>query len=251
MSSDILFIVEGETTEPTIINKIIATLKIREKSNCFCYGTSIHRLYKELENDLDDSLDICLVLKEKETDEEKRIILGKEYGAIYLIFDFDPHWRGVDINSLVKMKRLFNDSLEKGLLLINYPMIEAFKHINKMPDRSFIDKTVSITDIEQYKKLVHADSSYRNLTSYNMHIIINIIFHHGVKLNYLINGKETFPSYDEFERIVKDESFCETQYENYQNNALQVVATFFYFIFDLKPRTFYEEVECMSFDYII
>lgn len=248
MSSEVLFIVEGVATEPTLVNKIINTLRIGEEIKYFCYGTTIHELYKELEDDLDDALDICLVLREKETDTGKRKILSKQYGAIYLIFDFDPHYREADIENLVAMKKLFNDPLNKGLLLINYPMIEAFKHLNKMPDYNFNNLTVSIEEIKDYKKLIHHCSYYHDYTCYSRHQIINIIFHHGVKLNYLVNAKIAFPNYDEFERIVKDENFCRKQYENYQNDSLQVVATFFYFLFDLKAKPFYEEINCLSFE---
>ena len=63
------------------------------------------------------------------------------------------------------MLKFFNNETENGKLYISYPMIEAFYHINSIPDPEYINRTVDIDLIansgREYKALVSSESCFK------------------------------------------------------------------------------------------
>lgn len=241
MANDVLFIVEGEDAEPKLLDKINGTLKITEDINIYSYGTMIYQLYDELS--LDDDLDIVLFLKSKENNKRKKEMLSKEFEAIYLIFDFEPHHEKFTIDKILEMSHFFNDSLDKGLLLINYPMVESYKHLNQMPDCDFINKTVTKDQVLRYKELVGKESKYTNITLYHRSLILELIVHHLIKFNYLANNDKSLPSYHIAMDLVHNKDFIRYQYEQYENDKIYPLATIYFYIIELKPKSFYDELK--------
>lgn len=143
-SETILFIVEGAKHEPSLIEKINKIYKFKYDIEIYSYKNPIYELIDKLYEELvkDEYLDILLLLKEYETSKREKQKLSKLYTGIYLIFDFEPHYPKFDIKRLIMFKKFFNESLDGGLLLINYPMIEAFKHLKEMPDNEFKNRTI-------------------------------------------------------------------------------------------------------------
>ncbi|MDY0278418.1 MAG: hypothetical protein RBQ97_10090 [Acholeplasma sp.] len=240
-NSNILFIVEGEVTEPELIKKMNSVLNITETRNVYSYKTSIYELYDVLKED--KYLDIVLTLKERTSDKRTREMLSRNFVAIYLIFDFEPHYQKFDINKIVEMRKVFNESTDGGLLLINYPMIEAYKHIKEMPDKEFIDRTVTKKQVKQYKHLVGEESDYTDLAACHRDIIINQMIHHLIKMNYLINGCKAMPNYETVTKMIHDEEFIKKQHLHYQDDKLFVLSTVYYYILELKPTSFFDEIQ--------
>lgn len=240
-NSNILFIVEGEVTEPKLIEKMNSVLNITEKRNVYTYETSIYELYEELR--LDDHLDIVLVLKERTEDKRIKEMLSKDFAAIYLIFDFEPHYPKFDVNKIIDMSKVFNESSDGGLLLINYPMIEAYKHLKEMPDKEFIHRTVTKEQVNSYKYVVGLESKYTDITTYHRITIINQMIHHFIKMNYLINGSKTMPSYELLTEMMHDKAFIRNQHLRYENNELYVLSTIYYYAIELKSKSFFDEIQ--------
>lgn len=249
-TADILFIVEGKVAEPTLIDKLLYVFNIHEKYTIYSYETSIYELYEELL--LDEDLDVALTLREKERDKRKKKKLSNKFLAIYLIFDFEPHDRKFDIEKIIKLNSFFNDPLEHGLLLINYPMVESFKHISSMPDENFINKCITKTEARKYKQLVGSESKYTNINVFHPSndIALNIIIHHMLKLNYLNNKILDLPNFKELTDIINSEQFVKNQFNAYNNDSLPVVSTIYYFLVDLKQTTFYELINLPIIDEI-
>jgi hypothetical protein len=61
------------------------------------------------------------------------------------------------------MLKYFNDSTNQGKLFINYPMMESYKHFNKLPDDGFKERIIKAGEIKDYKEIVDKNSSFRNL----------------------------------------------------------------------------------------
>lgn len=249
INEKVLFIVEGERAEPKLIETINKTLYFDGKIEIYSYKTSIYHLYKDLS--LDDDLDLPLLLREKETNKKLKKILSKEFSAIYLIFDFDPHHEKFDIENLINLQQFFNNSLEKGLLLINYPMLESFKHLKTMPDKEFLTKTITKEEVKSYKKLVGIESNYSDPTSYHNHVVKELIIHHLIKMNHIINKKKELPSANVVGTMVCDYKFIKEQYINYLNDKLFVLSTIFYYLIELMPTSFYNELKLPIMDDLI
>ena len=130
MTRTVLFIVEGEKSEPQFLRKLWNTCPGPEVKT-YSYGTNLHRLIKDLfsEGYLDEDLDIQRHLLSEETDEDKKRLLEGTYNDIFMIFDLDPQDSNVDFEKIRKMLDFFDDSADNGKLYINYPMLESYKHI--------------------------------------------------------------------------------------------------------------------------
>lgn len=239
----ILFIVEGEKEKKLIkiINKIYG---MDYKISFYNNGTTIYELIDEYhkESATDEFLDFALFLREHTKDEKLRKTLSKKYSLTYLIFDFDPHYSKYSFEGLSQIQTFFSSSLEEGLLLISYPMLEAFHHLKKNDNR-FLNLTVSQDEIFHYKDIVGQNSDYTDYTQYN-HESLNYLFSQNIKrIKYLFKKTNESLSKDDLEKIIVSSEFIEKQNISYQENQLLVVSTIFYYIVDLLGEGFYLQLE--------
>lgn len=236
---DVLFIVEGEVTEPNLIHKINSLVGVSEDIHVYPYRTSIYELYDELV--MDENLDVALLLRSKATDKSIKEMLSKDFVAIYLVFDFEPHYHKFSIEKIIRLRQFFDDSLSFGLLLINYPMIESYKHVAKMPDKCFLSRAVTRDEIRRYKAVVGLKSAYTNLTVYHRETVFNLIVHHLIKMNLLLLNTLSMPRTEEIDFMIRDTNFIHQQHLNYLDDKLYVLSTIFYYLIELKPKSFYDE----------
>lgn len=245
-SKDVLFIVEGESTEPKLLKKINTILKLDADINIYSYKTSIYELYDELK--FDDDLDVTLLLREKESRKRQRNILSKNFVAVYLVFDFEPHYQKFDVEKIKKMNTFFNDSLDKGLLLINFPMVEAVRHLKAMPDKEFMTRTVNKNSVNRYKELVGKESTYTDFEKYNFEIVVHQIIHHFIKLNYLVNNVKILPDPEEALDMINSDNLINIQYNAYTNDEIYVLSTVYYYLLELKSSSFYDQLQLPIID---
>ena len=130
----ILFILEGENTEPSILKKLetcFFTHDTNKQRISLCFKTNIFEFYEVLK-DGGGFLDPVSVLKERNSDACTEIKSTEEVSAMYLFFDHDIHVdRGMTYTEksqkIDELLGFFNNETDNGLLLISYPMIEAYK----------------------------------------------------------------------------------------------------------------------------
>jgi len=206
------------------------------------YEASIYELYDELTADPD--LDFLLFLRSKTTDESKRRMLEKPFSSKYLIFDFDPHYHKHESGKVAAMMTFFNDSRENGKLYVNYPMIESFRHLKRMPDREFRDRTVDSTELAQYKRIVGDDSAYTETNKYTYPVAMNMICHHLAKVHALVLGTYSILDLDHFIKdgpltLLRLNDIQESRYE--KDRIVPVVCTAAFFVIDLRPKSFFEQ----------
>lgn len=157
----ILLCVEGEKTEEKLLQYLFEIYGLDLDFTIVPYRTNIHQLYRQMFEDPDPaSLDLLQVLKERERDPEKRALLSERYTDIFLVFDFEPQDTSYSSDHLAQMLEFFCESTDAGKLYLNYPMVEAFYHLSKIPDPAFSDRCVPLSLLHtkgEYKKLVNAE----------------------------------------------------------------------------------------------
>lgn len=238
---NILFIVEGDGAESTLIHHMNRVLKLTDEYEVVAYNTVIYELYEELVSDPD--LELLLLLKEKASLED-RVKFSVKYTNIYLIFDFDPHHHKYDIDNLKSMLVKFKDSTNGGKLYINYPMVESYKHLKQMPDLGFLKRTVSKLEVLEYKALVGTFPSYRNLSKYTYTTVRDMLIHHATKY-YFIGTKNKVIG--DIENYVDDnQSYAvkclEIQNQQYNMDKLYVINTSIFYALDLSPKKLYNQL---------
>lgn len=173
-----LLIVEGESAEPRLLGKpngnvgLLPFMGISDYE-MHIFRTTVYELYEEYIRGNYDDIVSYLVTKglELPPGESSRTA----FSAIYLIFDFEPHYQKYSDDSIREMCALFDNETELGKLYINYPMIEACRHLKELPDNDFMDRTIEVGQDfngKSYKRIVNIESCIGHYTKKNIaHIL--------------------------------------------------------------------------------
>jgi len=243
---DLLFITEGEIDEPRFIEKFLKKTISSVEYSIYPYTTTIHTLAKLIFNkkgEIDEELDIKKVLKEQEYDLIKRTILEKDYTDIILVFDFEPHCDSPEFEKVGKMLEYFNDSADMGKLYINYPMMQSYKHIKMLPDNEFKNRIVETIDASNYKEIVEKESHFKKLKDYNFPVCMQIIGHHLMKANHILNNKFVMMNKDEFLNLDYSRIYSIECKNNTEKGYVDVINTFLFFIIEFKPTVMIEKIK--------
>lgn len=239
----ILLILEGEKTEPIIVNNLKKYF-LNEKSNTIVkavYGTVIYKLYKDFfpNNKLDEDLELFPLIQENIENlngDELSNITRDQVSEIYLFFDYDSHATNADDDKLQNMFNLFNNETEHGKLFVSYPMVEAIKHL-----RDNIDfKNVIESSSREYKKIVSLNCNYNlnglsNLEKKDWNFIIH---EHSKKANYIVHNDFNLPN-----DIIEQNTIFNKQKEKYisVDKKVAVLASFPLFLLDYYGITIFKD----------
>jgi hypothetical protein len=193
MSGKWLFVFEGQYPEKHIV-KSLQKHFLQENSIVTCvYGAEIYQLYKAVSSDPD--LDLFNLLKERNYDLSGVLnaYSRKDFAEIYLFFDYDGQSDKADDDKLRAMIEFFKDETDHGLLYVNYPMVEALRHIEHIV--SFKDLKVACKENIGYKNLVHnsAHKDFADIRRYNYETWRQLITLHLMKLHYIVSGEYMLP----------------------------------------------------------
>lgn len=162
----ILFVFEGETTEPLLFSTMKHLFLPKERNDIICtYKSNIYSLYNRMSANgyFDDSrTDVSLIPLLQEQLKQNgdvnhpllKITNWDEISEIFLFFDYDCQNKEKDKSysltennkRIEKMLSFFNNETEAGKLYINYPMVESIRYTKKLPDLSFNTYTISLSD---------------------------------------------------------------------------------------------------------
>jgi hypothetical protein len=240
-NKNILFIVEGTGAEPRLLKSINRVIGFNEYE-VYAYKTSIYELYDVCEDmSKDDDLDLLLVLKERTLDPNERKTLSRRYASIFLIFDFDPHHQKYELSKIKELIGFFDDSRNNGKLLLSFPMIESHRHLLKMPDRDFLSLVVDANGLRAYKQLVHDTSHYQDIQAYDYQIVSEMIAHHMIKFNHMVHGINRMPDAEGYHDLIANhyDRLVDIQHTAFAENRLKVLSLSFFYIVDIKPKTFF------------
>ena len=163
--------------------------------------------------------------------------------ANYKIFDYDPQEPAYSDSKIKEMVELFDNETEFGKLYINYPMMQSYRHLKKMPDIDFINRKIAREDASKYKDIVNNESYYKNLGKYNYPVFMGIIGHHLMKANYILNRKYELMSKDEFINLDYTKIYDIEWKSNRKNNVVDVLNTFVFFIVEYNSTRMLEKVK--------
>ncbi len=245
MSRDVLFIVEGAVDEPAFFSKMFS-ICFPDAFAFYTYKTNVHVLATRLEMDYPDfddgSVDILRMLRSYETDDQQKNILNHSYTDIFMVFDFEPHEVRSNFATIRRMIQYFNESTDQGKMFINYPMMQSYKHFNRLPDPSFCTLSVDVNECWNYKERVGKVSKYSDLTKYDYQTLIALTVHHLRKANFVICGRYEAPSELAFLKWSGLEIY-DRQYEHFvQHSEIYVLNTSIFILIDFKPTAFFSYI---------
>jgi len=225
MAETILFIFEGERTEPQIL-KNLEKIFFTEGSAPLIYATYNGEIYQLWEYVKDDKLlDLVDVLKERceRNCEELKDLERENIGQIYLFFDYEGHATGATDEKIEQMLSHFDDEFENGKLYISYPMVEALKD-----DASdFKSRTVPAKENIQYKNQVSKIANHHDIRKVDGKIWCRIISRNLKKSNFIVNR-----DYSEPEKHPQQDLIFDGQQEHYikPNDTIAVLSGIPFFI---------------------
>lgn len=215
MANKILFVVEGDKMEPSIIESIKKLFPYENEKVVWSHKNHIYNLYKKLEEDPD--LDIFSLVKENDSQNILENTLKEDFDQIYLFFDYDGHVGlshsdgeplGDDI--IEHMLERFDNETEEGKLFISYPMAEALKHTpldtivfqnlkvkckgGNCPNKEICPDRQKCQHEPHYKKRVNKEKPLaKAIEDYSASDWRRITLLHIQKMEYIVNGNMAFP----------------------------------------------------------
>lgn len=254
----ILLIVEGAKTEPKLFKHFINLKSDISNISIVSVNTNIYSLYKRiLKYDEEffagaaDTIDVLReILKEdgRLSDAEK---IKDKFGEIYLFFDFEYQDKNIPDDEkysfLNGMQKYFSEETDHGLLLINYPMIEAYRDFNPAaPSNSYYCVDIDISDIKEkkYKEIVGKRGYDLDISSYNIDLFENVIIQNIEKANYIINNKYELPEYMEFLSYIYESILLKKEFDYIkQKNKISVVCTCIYILISYYGKEYYNKLK--------
>lgn len=255
MPKKILLIVDGDSDEVKFLKGLFKKCNQKTEYKFYSYRTNIHVLAQELFNNYNDfdegDIDIKLILASLENDKNRKQLLYDNYSDIYMIFDFDPQHNHPHFDTIKRMVSYFNDSTLQGKLFLNYPMMQSYKHFDKLPCSSFENLEVALDEIKKYKEIVGKISGFTDLTKYNYITYYSIAVHHVKKANKLLNGVYEIPNIDDYWKF----DYCKIYNLELAlftgRNIISVLNTCVFSLIDFAPNKFFAFVKQHNDDLLI
>lgn len=165
-----LLIVEGKHEKNKLfwlIFKCFPEININLE-DVWIYGTNIYLLYDDIVREYGDKwaeentdIDLPYVISKKKQPDLLRY--KEDFINIILVFDYERHDTNFSEDKISKMQKSFTDAADSGKLYINYPMIESYQHLCRLPDCDFTERKVpvSLRPGKEYKALVENETMLR------------------------------------------------------------------------------------------
>lgn len=157
----ILVLVEGAKTDAALMKRLLTVYRMDIRYKIVSYCTNIYTLYREMFADGDPAeIDLLQLLKSREPDPVKKTLFDESYADVLLIFDLDPQDPGFKPESISRMAGYFTESSDMGKLYLNYPMVEAFYHMQSIPDPRFDSYCATLDELiaGEYKARVNREN---------------------------------------------------------------------------------------------
>lgn len=137
-----LFIVEGNHERNELFHFLLKCFPEIEISldDIVIYGTNIYCLYQDLVNEYGNDwtkkdVDLPYLVSQKKG--ITPVYHKRDFSNIFLVFDYERHDPFFSESKISAMQKYFGDVTENGQLFLNYPMVEAYRHIFTIPDSDY------------------------------------------------------------------------------------------------------------------
>ena len=167
-----LVVVEGEHEKHTLLNIMLTCfpeIPIMSE-NIHVYAADIYDLYHDIEKEYESNwyegdlaIDIPMLISRRYNLEPQ--LNKNNFTNIILMFDYEHHDIWFSDEKIQRMQRHFDNISNDGILYINYPMIEAYKDIDSIPDETYLQKFVSVK-CQPGKKYKQKVDRYSGISKY-------------------------------------------------------------------------------------
>ena len=226
---NILLLVEGRKREVQLFKKMLEAFPEIGISpeNIISFETNIWVLYGKLIKEFGQDwytqgIDFLTFLQNPSIGMN---LNGKAFSDIYLVFDYERQDSNFSDIGLEHMMSFFNNSTENGLLFINYPMVESYKHIKDFPDYDYLTRKCNFADIKEYKKTVGEYSAFNHLTCLDSSFFKEVVKYNLCKCS-LITKKISQSNYE----MIYDNG----QVRNITNELIYQIASEYWFKMDYQ-----------------
>ena len=226
---NILLLVEGRKREVQLFKKMLEAFPEIGISpeNIISFETNIWVLYGKLIKEFGQDwytqgIDFLTFLQNPSIGMN---LNGKAFSDIYLVFDYERQDSNFSDIGLEHMMSFFNNSTENGLLFINYPMVESYKHIKDFPDNDYLTRKCNFADIKEYKKTVGEYSAFNHLTCLDSSFFKEVVKYNLCKCS-LITKKISQSNYE----MIYDNG----QVRNITNELIYQIASEYWFKMDYQ-----------------
>ena len=153
----VLFLLEGDKAERKILT-IIKKYYPDVLADFYVVGSNLFDLDNHMKNTLgedwlteDSSIISTLVhmvslsgvMRDTKIDVDS-------FTDVFLIFDYEISGTSFSASRLMQMQKVFSDSTKNGLLLLSYPMVEAYRHLKSIPDDDYLYRAYDPAQGEHY-----------------------------------------------------------------------------------------------------
>ena len=163
-----LIIVEGKGEKEELLYTLLTLFPEVpiQLQDIHVYGTHIYDLYNEIVKEYGNDwyvqqidIDLPYILFKKHGDNSG--LRKRDVTNTILMFDYERHEHEFSAEKILHLQNHFNDITGEGILYINYPMIESYKHVLSVPDNNFVNRSIPTTckPGSQYKALVDNESA--------------------------------------------------------------------------------------------
>ena len=253
--------VEGRSAEVNLFGRILDCFPeiTINKQDILVYGTNLWTLHHALEKEFgsawyEGEIDFIEFLKSSpvileqiegfQADQESLMNFDRNsFRDIFLVFDYERQDPSFDAALIRKMLAFWSESTENGLLYVNYPMIEAYKHLKKpLPDLDYLRRKCNCSILfsdetrnNKYKQIVGSESSFTNLRKITRDTFKTLVIHNLCKAS-AITGSTTDISEQtarqywqeiDYSKILDVQNQCA---EDAVNGFVYVLATCLFFI---------------------
>lgn len=251
----ILLLVEGAKAEPALMDAYKKALNDERLSlEIISFKTNIYVLYLTLKKlnadffkeDVSDTIDVLRSLLKKQNRLEELEILKQDFAYIYLLFDLDLQDEHLPNQQEVvqEMMDYFNDETDHGLLLLDYPMVEAFlDYQSPAPDANYRYRTIRVSSLLHYKEIVRERGNRSPYHVFGKRAFLAITRQNIMKANQIVYRKYQMPSYAVFKEFVQGRTILLKEFEWVKKHQLLSVLCSAVFIYpSFFGRKYYEEV---------
>ena len=200
-----LLVVEGKLLEKDYFERLAKLIGDEQSIFILPYCCNIYSLYSYIKEEKARGAEtttksLLLTAKSIEVDDEvKQKLRNTKFVRTYLVFDLDLQVNSIQgienkMEIVREMIEMFDDETDDlGKILINYPMMESFRHFNFDKLDSLKDKKIQCDEVDfnNYKEIVDAegDKYKRKVNRYGIYDFLNIAKAHCMKANFLLNGE--------------------------------------------------------------
>lgn len=146
-----LVLVEGDHEKHVLFKLLLACFgEVPVKNeNVHVYAADIYDLYRDIEKEYEEDwynngsdVDIPMLVSRRLNIEPQ--LDRRNFTNIIMIFDYEHHDTSYSDEKIKHMQGYFCSLSDAGMLFINYPMVEAYKHIKSIPDEEYMERYVSV-----------------------------------------------------------------------------------------------------------